>query len=98
MFLLGGTTGVAPENIGSSSQDRYNIGAKLIMLRMYIALMRGNMEKCRDIAKCHCSFVHISNKVSGDQAIDQYTSDSNIPTTLSSRNTKLVTAGGNGII
>lgn len=96
--LLGGTAGVAQENAGSSCQDRYNIGPKLIMLRMYIALMRGNTEKCREIAKCHCSFVHISNKAAGDQASDQYTSETNIPPPLSSRNTKLVTAGGNGIL
>ena len=86
--------------MGMSCQDRYNIGPKLIMLRLYISLMRGNMEKCREIAKYHCNFVHASMKMSENATNDQFASSSNVPTPLpsSSRNAKMVTAGGSSKI
>ena len=66
------------------------------MLRLYIALMRGNMEKCRQIAKHHCNFVHVSNKPSNDPPKDHYTADTSVhlPSSLSNREENLIAAGG----
>ena len=61
--------------------------------------MRGNIEKCREIAG-YCSLVHVSSKLYGDQLNNQFTSNSNasLPLTSSNRNGKLLIAGGNGKI
>ena len=97
--VLGGTTG---SNLKTETlnQDRYGIGPKLIMLRLYIALMRGNMEKCRKIVKYHCSFVHVSSTNSDDSSNNPSTSNSKSVSKLSTsyKNGKLVTAGGGGAL
>lgn len=70
------------------------------MLRLYIALMRGNMEKCCQIAKNHCNFVHVSSKPSNDTPKDHYIADTSIhlPTSIPNIKENLVAAGGNGKI
>ena len=97
--VLGGTTG---SNLKTETlnQDRYGIGPKLIMLRLYIALMRGNMEKCRKIVKHHCSFVHVSSTNSDDSSNNPSTSNSKSVSKLSTsyKNGKLVAAGGGGTL
>ena len=97
--VLGGTTG---SNLKTETlnQDRYGIGPKLIMLRLYIALMRGNMEKCRKIVKHHCSFVHVSSTNSDDSSNNPSASNSKNLSKLSTsyKNGKLVTAGGGGTL
>ena len=97
--LLGGTT-VSSLKTETLNQDRYGIGPKLIMLRLYIALMRGNMEKCRKIVKYHCSFVHVSSTNSDDSSNNPSTSNSKSLSKLSTsyKNGKLVTAGGGGTL
>ena len=97
--LLGGTT-VSSLKTETLNQDRYGIGPKLIMLRLYIALMRGNMEKCRKIVKYHCSFVHVSSTNSDDSSNNPSTSNSKSVSKLSTsyKNGKLVTAGGGGTL
>ena len=96
--LLGGTT-VSSLKTETLNQDRYGIGPKLIMLRLYIALMRGNMEKCRKIVKYHCSFVHVSSTNSDDSSNNPSTSNSKSVSKLSTsyKNGKLVTAGGGAL-
>ena len=97
--VLGGTT-VSSLKTETLNQDRYGIGPKLIMLRLYIALMRGNMEKCRKIVKYHCSFVHVSSTNSDDSSNNPSTSNSKSLSKLSTsyKNGKLVTAGGGGTL
>ena len=96
--LLGGTT-VSSLKTETLNQDRYGIGPKLIMLRLYIALMRGNMEKCRKIVKHHCSFVHVSSTNSDDSSNNPSASNSKNLSKLSTsyKNGKLVTAGGGAL-
>ena len=97
--VLGGTT-ISSLKTETLNQDRYGIGPKLIMLRLYIALMRGNMEKCRKIVKYHCSFVHVSSTNSDDSSNNPSTSNSKSLSKLSTsyKNGKLVTAGGGGTL
>ena len=97
--VLGGTT-ISSLKTETLNQDRYGIGPKLIMLRLYIALMRGNMEKCRKIVKYHCSFVHVSSTNSDDSSNNPSTSNSKSVSKLSTsyKNGKLVTAGGGGTL
>ena len=97
--LLGGTT-VSSLKTETLNQDRYGIGPKLIMLRLYIALMRGNMEKCRKIVKYHCSFVHVSSTNSDDSSNNPSASNSKNLSKLSTsyKNGKLVAAGGGGTL
>ena len=97
--LLGGTT-VSSLKTETLNQDRYGIGPKLIMLRLYIALMRGNMEKCRKIVKHHCSFVHVSSTNSDDSSNNPSASNSKNLSKLSTsyKNGKLVAAGGGGTL
>ena len=99
-FLIkGGVTSSKDSSSGILSQDRYSIGPKLIMLRLYIALMRGNMEKCRQIAKNHCNFVHVSSKPSNDPPKDHFIADTSVHLpSMSNRKENLVAAGGNGKI
>ena len=96
--VLGGTT-ISSLKTETLNQDRYGIGPKLIMLRLYIALMRGNMEKCRKIVKYHCSFVHVSSTNSDDSSNTPSTSNSKNLSKLSTsyKNGKLVTAGGGAL-
>ena len=75
--------------------DRLNIGTKLIMLRLYISLMRGNVEKCHEIIRHHCNLEHVAvRQISEKSPTGQVASSSILSTSVSARNTKMVTAGG----
>ena len=99
--LLGGSSGTVGPNSSnagvSSCQDRHNIGPKLIMLRLYIALMRGNVEKCREIARYHCNFVHVSRKISQNTTQDSPTVPVITPVPSTTRSVKVAAAGGGGV-